>query len=253
MNQRPVGDDPLASRDIAFDDREVDLPVIPANGIQLAALTEVVDRVTRSLVDFPFEERQVVVAVQVDLPGLAVGLVALLDLLDDVGHAGSMQEGGQPVFVRDDVIVDRAGLDHAGPTDDQRHAEAAFPGRALLAVERCDAAIGPTPRFRAVVGAVDHDRVVVDSEFLQLVQEQADVAIMFHHAVGIESDTSLPLRFLLQSRPDVHARRAHPDKEGLLCLVARSMKSRPAAANSSSAVSIRFWVKGPVSWMRPSA
>jgi hypothetical protein len=50
---------------------------------------ETVDGVAESLVGLTFEGRQVVIAVQMDLPGLAVGLVAFLDFLDDVGHAAT--------------------------------------------------------------------------------------------------------------------------------------------------------------------
>ena len=45
----------------------------------------------------------------------------------------------------------------------------------------------------------------------------------------------------------------HHRKNGLLALCARSMKSRAAAVNSSSTVSMRFLVSGPVSWILPSA
>src|SRR5713101_5867526 len=46
---------------------EVDLPVVPANGVQLATLAEVEDLLARSLLDLALEVRQEVVAVGVDL------------------------------------------------------------------------------------------------------------------------------------------------------------------------------------------
>ena len=123
-----------------------------------------------------------------DLPGLAVGLVALLQLLDDVRLARRRQQRRQPVFLREDVVDDRARLDHARPADEHRHAEAAFPGRALLAVERRRAAVRPGPGLGAVVGAVDHDGVVGDAEIIELLEQAADHVVVFDHAVGVEAD-----------------------------------------------------------------
>ena len=45
----------------------------------------------------------------------------------------------------------------------------------------------------------------------------------------------------------------HHRKNGLLDFAARSMKSRALAVTSPSMVSMRFFVSGPVSVMRPSA
>ncbi len=45
----------------------------------------------------------------------------------------------------------------------------------------------------------------------------------------------------------------HQTKNGLPAALARSMKSMAAATDSSSIVSMRFLVSGPVSSMRPSA
>ena len=65
--------------------------------------------------------------------------------------------------MRDDVVVDGAGLDDAGPADDLRHAVAAFPGRALRASERGIATVGPAIHLRAVVGG-DEDEGVLQAE-----------------------------------------------------------------------------------------
>ena len=73
-------------------------------------------------------------------------------------------------------------FDRAGPAHDHRHAEAAFPGRALLAVERGDAAIGPGDLLGAVVGAVDDDRVVGDAVFVEQVEQPAGVV---DHTAGL--------------------------------------------------------------------
>ena len=87
------------------------------------------------------------------------------------GSPAAASKRRQPVFLREDVVDDRAGLDHARPADEHRHAEAAFPGRALLAVERRGAAVRPRHRFRAVVGAIDDDGIVRDAQVIELFQD----------------------------------------------------------------------------------
>ena len=74
-NQRPVGNDALTRGDIALNNGEMDLPVVPANGVQLAALTKIEDLVSRGLFHFTLELGQEVVAVHMDLPCFA-GCVA---------------------------------------------------------------------------------------------------------------------------------------------------------------------------------
>ena len=39
--------------------------------------------------------------------------------------------------------------------------------------------------MRAVVGRIKHQRIVGDAEFVELVQELTDIAVMQHHGVGI--------------------------------------------------------------------
>ena len=106
------------------------------------------------------EELALVVAVEVDLVGVAVGLVALLALADDVRLAGDGAERGNPVVVAHELVGDRAGLDVARPADEARHAEGAFPVGVLLRAERRHRAVRPGVHVRAVVGGVDDDGVV---------------------------------------------------------------------------------------------
>ena len=70
-------------------------------------------------------------------------LHALQQLFLHIGHAGGRQQRRQHVFVREDVVVDGAGLDHAGPADGTGHAITAFPVLVLLAAEGRGTAIGP--------------------------------------------------------------------------------------------------------------
>ena len=81
------------------------------------------------------EQRELVVAVQVDLEGLAGGLVTLHQLLLDVGLAEGAHEGGDPVHVVEDVVDHQTGLDHAGPADHRRDAEPALEGRTFFAMK----------------------------------------------------------------------------------------------------------------------
>ena len=98
-----------------------------------------------------------------------------------------------------------SGLDHAGPADERRHAEAAFQVGGLLAPERRGAAIGPGEDFGPVVGGVDDDGVVGDAEIVELLEKLADVAVVLDHAVGIDAQARLAFALFLEMREDVHA------------------------------------------------
>jgi len=71
-DHRPAGYLPDGSRDIAFGDGEVDFPVVPADGVQLAALAEVIDFLARAFPGLALEVRQEVVAIRMNLEGLAL-------------------------------------------------------------------------------------------------------------------------------------------------------------------------------------
>ena len=122
----------------------------------------------------------------------------------------------RPVLGREDVVDLGARRHQAGPAHHRRHAVAAFPVGVLLAAERRGAAVGPGERLGAVVGGVDHDRVVGDAEIVELLQQLADLAVMLDHAVGIDAEPGLALRLGLEAGPDVHAARIEPDEERLL-------------------------------------
>ena len=68
----------------------------------------------------------------------------------------------------------------------------------------------------AVIGAVDDDRIVRNSEIIELLGHLAYHVVMLDHSVGIDPYTGSPPKFLLQMRPDVHPSGAKPNQERLL-------------------------------------
>ena len=173
----------------------------------------------RPFLRLALEGGQQVVPVEVDLVGHPACRQAGQRRLLHVWLAGGGQQRRQPVLVRDDLVDLGAGLDHAGPAHDQRHAIAALPVGVLLAAERRRAAVGPAEHLGAVVGRPDHDRVVGDAQVVQLLQELADVAVVLDHAVRADSEPGLALRLGLEVGVDVHAGRVEPDEPGLAALL----------------------------------
>src|SRR5260370_737627 len=88
-----------------------------------------------------------VVAVQMALVGAVTDVLTLLELVDDVGVAGSGQEGREPVQPGDDAVLDLAGRHLARPADHRRRAEAAFHDRAFALRERRLSAVWPGEYF----------------------------------------------------------------------------------------------------------
>ena len=111
-----------------------------------------------------------------------------------------------------------AGLDHSGPADSSRNAEPTFPVGVLLAAEGRRAAVGPGEHFRAVVGGIHDDGILIEAEFLEFVEHLADVAVVLHHAVGIDAEAGLAFTLRLETRPDVHAGGVPPHEERLVPL-----------------------------------
>ena len=113
----------------------------------------------------------------------------------------------------------------ARPADDHRRAVAAFPGLALLALERGDAAVGEGDRLGAVVGGEDDDGVVELAHVLELLEDDADVVVHLLHAGFVDAPVlAAPLAqhglvLRRQHGHDVHARRVVPDEEGLVGLL----------------------------------
>ena len=75
--------------------------------------------------------------------------------------------------------------------------------------------------MRAVIRRIDHDRVVGDAEIVELLQQEADVVVVFHHPVGILGLRGQARRAAVlvpHMGAKMHPRRAHPNEKGLLRL-----------------------------------
>ena len=120
--------------------------------------------------------------------------------------------------MREELVAHGAGLDDAGPANGAGHAVAAFPIGVLLAAERCTAAIGPAKRLGAVVGRIHDDGVVLEAQFLELVEHLSHMSVVLDHAVGIRPQARDALAFRLQMGVDVHPGGVPPEEEGLVLL-----------------------------------
>ena len=94
-------------------------------------------------------------------------LVTLTQLVHNLRFTCRGGEGRDEVFMRAHVVHDRAGFDDAGPADDARDAEPAFPVRVLFAPERRAAAVGPGHDFGAVVCRIDDDGVIRNPQVVE--------------------------------------------------------------------------------------
>ena len=180
------------------------LPVAVAKGGDAAVIGPVDELLARPFAFAP-ESGAEVVAVEVDLVGHVADLAAFAEFFLGGRVAGGGDECGEHVLVGADVIDDGAGFDRAGPADEGGHAVAAFPLGVFLTAEHRGATIGPGEGFGAVVGRVHDDRVVIDAELLEFVEHHADMAVVFHHAVGINAEARLAFRLRLEVGEDVHA------------------------------------------------
>ena len=84
-----------------------------------------------------------------------------------------------------EFVGDRAGLDHARPANQARHAERAFPVGVLLRAEPGHGAVRPGVHVRAVVAGVDDDGVVGDAHVVEGLEQAADGIVVFDHAVDV--------------------------------------------------------------------
>ncbi len=167
------------------------------------------------------EELALVVAVEMDLVGVAVGLIALEALADDVRLAGDGAQGGNPIVVAHEFVGDCAGFDVTGPAHEARHAEGAFPVGVLLRAEGCHGAVGPGVHVRAVVGGVDDDRVIGDAHVVERFEQRADGVVVLDHAVDVFAVAVLVAAAMLGAdvRAQMHARGVAPAEERLARIV----------------------------------
>src|SRR6266850_1471316 len=164
---------------------EHELPVFVTHGDEIAVVVEVDELLARAAWLLTGEIGKLIVAVEMNFPGLAPGLVTFEQLVLDVRIAGCRHEGWHPVEGTDDVVRDRAWLNASGPADHAWHAERAFPVRILLAAERRRTGIRPGILMWTIVGSVDHDGVVADAEIVHCFENRSDHRVVLDHAVGI--------------------------------------------------------------------
>ena len=138
---------------------------------------------------------------------------------------GDVNEGGQPVQHREDLVVGGARLDVSGPTGHHRDSHAAFPGGQLAAPEWRDPAVRVGDDLGPVVGGEDDDGVVELAHGLELGQHDADVVVQLLHTDFVDAPVLAALRtqhrqvLWREHRGDVHAGRVVPDEEGLVGLL----------------------------------
>ena len=149
---------------------ESGFPIVVADRHQVAVVGPIDELLPRRLLHLAFQERHEVIAIEVHLEGLAVGLVALHHLGDEVGLTRGGGRGGKQILMGADIIDHLLGFDHPGPADERWHTEGAFPASRLLTLKRRRAAIGPGEDFSAVVRGVNNDRVVSDAEVVELLE-----------------------------------------------------------------------------------
>src|SRR5262245_54718460 len=203
----------------------VSLPVLVAHRRRRCA-REVEEEIARRLLRFAFEIVTLIDAVErrLDDAGILAGLDLLLEVLT-LRAAGDVDERGYPIERCEELVLDSARLDVAGPADHQRCAVAAFPRLALLALERRDATIRAGNCFGPVVGGEDDAGVVQLSHGLDFLEDITDVVVHLLHAslVGAPILAAALAEhgfvFRRQYRCNVHARRVVPNEEGLVGLL----------------------------------
>ncbi len=149
---------------------------------------------------------------------VAIGFVALETLAHDVRLARNRAQRGDPVIVAHQFVGDRAGLDMSGPANEARHAEGAFPVGVLLGAEWRHRAVRPGVHVRAVVAAVDDDRVIGDAHVIEGFEKRADRVIVLDHAVDVLAVAVRVAAAVLGAdvRAQVHAGGVHPAEERLV-------------------------------------
>ena len=108
---------------------------------------------------------------------LGAGLVSVQEFLFDIGDSNGRYNGRHHILQREDAVQHLSWLDFSRPAHQERSPEAAFPSEPLLATERCRATIGPAELFGTVIGGKYDNRVVGDTELVELGKQFADYPI----------------------------------------------------------------------------
>src|SRR6516162_5035049 len=95
-------------------------------------------------------------------------LLALLELIRDVGVAGRRDQGWEPVQPGCDFILHFSGWHLAGPAQDHRYPKATFERSALTTSKWRLPAVGPGEVLCAVVGCEADDGITFEAVVLQV-------------------------------------------------------------------------------------
>src|SRR5262249_30756790 len=135
----------------------------------LAGVVE--ERIARRLLRLAFHEVALVDTVErrLDDARILPGLDLLLQPVA-FGSAGNVDECWQPIEGGEDVVLDRAWPNHAGPTDHHWGTHASLPGGQFPALEGGGAAVREGDGLSAVVGSEDDDGVVRRSHVVKLLE-----------------------------------------------------------------------------------
>ena len=198
------------------------LPVVEAQRDQIAVVVEVDEALARALLVLAGQVRQQIVAVDVDLERLARRLVALLELLDDVGLARHRQECRQPVVMLDDLVGDRrrpGSCRASAPCSGTRKAPSQFVSFSLR-----NGVMPPSGQV-FMCGPLSvlyiDERVVGDAQLVQQVEHLAHVLVVVDHrvVVGRLPPAGLAEALRLGVGSQVHVGGVDPAEERLAGLV----------------------------------
>ena len=194
------------------------LPGIVAHGNYLAVVIHIHEVMARGLRGFPADIVELVGPIEVVLVVAAVEINAFFQLFHDLEVTTGGGEGGQPVFVGNDAVADRASRKVAGPFDETGHAIGTLPVRVLLAAEWRCAGVRPGVVVRAVVGGVLDDGIVRDAEVINELEQFAHLQVVLDHAVGVFV-IALVAMLGLDVGAEVHAGAVPPAEERFALLV----------------------------------
>jgi hypothetical protein len=102
----------------------------------------------------------------------------------------------------------------------------------------------------AVVGGIHHAGVVRYAQVVQRLEDRADISVVVDHGVVVRAlpTPGLADALRLGMGAEMHVGEIHPDEYGFAGLVLSLNEVHgPVLAISSSIVSMRFFVSGPVS------
>src|SRR5580658_1650394 len=142
------------------------LPAPVTNREEVAIVAPIEKILSRRILHLTLEVRNQVVAIQVDVKGFVIQLAAGHALPYDIAIASRGRESGKQILMREEIVIDGACLDCAGPANKHRHAITAFPVCGFFAAIWRGAAVWPGHIFVTVVRGVDNDGVVRDSQVI---------------------------------------------------------------------------------------